>query len=378
MISVAIPAPRRISQRSRKCSTSMLRPECCPSWTSRSSSTRRSSHRCNRRGQRIVPVLAGTSGEIVRMKKWRSRVTTDGLDRAPHRAFMRAMGLDDEALARPMIGVVRMKGEETPCNMTHDFQVDAAKAGIAEAGGTPREFTTISVSDGISMNHEGMKFSLLSRELIADSIEAVVHGLAYDGLVGFGGCDKTLPGVMMAMVRCNVPSVFVYGGSALPGRFAGRDVTILDSYEAIGAVMTGDMDAASLALLERSCLPTIGACAGQFTANTMAMVSEALGLSIPNVSMIPGVYAARAAYARRAGALVMAAIERGGPLPRDIVTRRALENACAVVAATGGSTNGALHIPAIAHEAGIVFDIDDVGRVFERTPLIADLRPGGR
>jgi dihydroxy-acid dehydratase len=206
----------------------------------------------------------------------------------------------------------------------------------------------------------------------------VVHGLAYDGLVGFGGCDKTLPGVMMGMVRCNVPSVFVYGGSALPGRFAGRDVTILDSYEAVGAVMTGDMDEASLALLERACLPTVGACAGQFTANTMAMVSEALGLSVPNVSMIPGVYAVRAAFARSAGALVMAAIERGGPLPRDIVTRAALENACAVVAATGGSTNGALHIPAIAHEAGIAFDIDDVGRVFERTPLIADLRPGGR
>src|SRR5713226_5678161 len=182
----------------------------------------------------------------------------------------------------------------------------------------------------------------------------------------------------MGMVRCNVPAVFVYGGSALPGRFSGRDVTILDSYEAVGAVMTGDMDEASLALLERACLPTVGACAGQFTANTMAMVSEALGLSIPNVSMIPGVYAARAGYARRAGALVMAAIERGGPLPRDILTRAALGNACAVVAATGGSTNAALHIPAIAHEAGIAFDIDDVAKVFERTPLIADLRPGGR
>ena len=312
------------------------------------------------------------------MRKLRSDITKLGLTRTPHRAFMRAMGLDDAAIAKPMVGVVSMKGEQTPCNMTHGFQVEAAKEGIAEAGGTPREFTTISVSDGISMNHEGMKFSLVSRELIADSIEAVVHGLAYDGLIGFGGCDKTLPGVMMGMVRCNVPSVFVYGGSALPGRFAGRDVTILDSYEAIGAVMTGDMDAASLALLERACLPTVGACAGQFTANTMAMVSEALGLSVPNVSMIPGVYAVRAAYARRAGALVMAAIERGGPLPRDILTRAALGNACAVVAATGGSTNAALHIPAIAHEAGIAFDIDDVGRVFERTPLIADLRPGGR
>src|SRR5205085_10032087 len=312
------------------------------------------------------------------MAKLRSDITKYGLARTPHRAFMRAMGLDDAAIAKAMVGVVSMKGEQTPCNMTHGFQVEAAKEGVAEAGGTPREFTTISVSDGISMNHGGMTFSLVSRELIADSIEAVVHGLAYDGLVGFGGCDKTLPGVMMGMVRCNVPSVFVYGGSALPGRFDGRDVTILDSYEAVGAVMTGAMDEATLARLERSCLPSVGACAGQFTANTMAMVSEALGLSVPNVSMVPGVFAERAAHARRAGQLVMAAIERGGPRPRDIVTRKALENACAMVAATGGSTNAALHIPAIAHEAGIGFDIDDVARVCARTPVIADLRPGGR
>jgi dihydroxy-acid dehydratase len=311
-------------------------------------------------------------------KKLRSDITRDGILRTPHRAFMRAMGLDDAAIAKPMIGVVSMKGEQTPCNMTHGFQVDAAKQGIAEAGGTPREFTTISVSDGISMNHEGMKFSLVSRELIADSIEAVVHGLAYDGLIGFGGCDKTLPGVMMGMVRCNVPSVFIYGGAALPGRFGDRDVTILDSYESIGAVMTGDMDEATLARLERACLPTVGACAGQFTANTMAMVSEALGLSMPNVSMVPGVYSERAGFARRAGAIVMQAVLGNGPCPRDIVTRAALENACAIVAATGGSTNAALHIPAIAHEAGIAFDLDDVAKIFARTPLIADLRPGGR
>src|SRR6266581_2637798 len=258
------------------------------------------------------------------MKKWRSRVTTDGLDRAPHRAFMRAMGLDDAALAKPMIGVVSMKGEQTPCNMTHDFQVEAAKAGIEEAGGTPREFSTVSVSDGISMNHEGMKFSLFSRELIADSIEAVVHGLAYDALIGFGGCDKTLPGI------------------------------------------------------ERACLPTIGACAGQFTANTMAMVSEAMGLTIPNVSMVPGVYPERAQIARQAGRLVMQMLERGGPLPREIVTRKSLENGAAIVAATGGSTNAALHLPAIANEAGISFTIDDVGKVFARTPLIGNLRPGGK
>jgi dihydroxy-acid dehydratase len=311
-------------------------------------------------------------------KKWRSRVTTDGLDRAPHRAFMRAMGLDDAALARPMIGVVSMKGEQTPCNMTHDFQVEAAKAGIAEAGGTPREFTTISVSDGISMNHEGMKFSLFSRELIADSIEAVVQGLAYDALIGFGGCDKTLPGVMMGMIRCNVPSIFIYGGSSLPGRFAGKTLTVLDSYEAVGGFMTGEIDAATLEGIERTCLPTIGACAGQFTANTMAMVSEAIGLTMPNVSMIPGVYAERAQVSRQAGRLVMRMLERGGPLPREIVTRKALENGAAIVAATGGSTNAALHLPAIANEAGIAFTIDDVGEVFERTPLIGNLRPGGK
>ena len=311
-------------------------------------------------------------------KKWRSRVTTDGLDRAPHRAFMRAMGLDDAALAKPMIGVVSMKGEQTPCNMTHDFQVDAAKEGIAEAGGTPREFTTVSVSDGISMNHEGMKFSLFSRELIADSIEAVVHGLAYDALIGFGGCDKTLPGVMMGMVRCNVPSIFIYGGSALPGKFRGQTLTVLDSYEAVGSFMTGDIDEATLEGIERACLPTIGACAGQFTANTMAMVSEAMGLTMPNVSMIPGVYPERAQVARQAGRLVMRMLEQGGPLPREVVTRRSLENGAAIVAATGGSTNAALHLPAIANEAGIRFTIDDVGEVFARTPLIGNLRPGGR
>jgi dihydroxy-acid dehydratase len=312
------------------------------------------------------------------MKRWRSRVTVEGLDRAPHRAFMRAMGLDDEAIARPMIGVVSMKGEQTPCNMTHDFQVAAAKEGIAEAGGTPREFTTVSVSDGISMNHEGMKFSLFSRELIADSIEAVVQGLAYDGLIGFGGCDKTLPGVMMGMVRCNVPSIFIYGGSALPGRFEGKTLTVLDSYEAVGGFMTGEVDEATLTGIERACLPTIGACAGQFTANTMGMVSEAMGLTVPNVSMIPGVYPERAHVARRAGRLVLEMLERGGPLPREIVTRKSLENGAAIVAATGGSTNAALHLPAIANEAGIAFGIDDVGEVFARTPLIGNLRPGGK
>ncbi len=307
----------------------------------------------------------------------RSRITTDGIDRTPHRAFMRAMGLDDADIAKPMVGVVSQKGETTPCNMTHGPQVEEAKHGVIAAGGTPREFTTISVSDGIGMNHEGMKFSLVSRELIADSIEAVVHGHAYDGLVGFGGCDKTLPGVIMGMVRCNVPAVFVYGGSALPGRHRGRDVSVLDSYEAVGAVQTGAMDEAELRLLEMACKPTIGACAGQFTANTMAMVAEAMGLTVPNSAMIPGVYSERAGVCRRAGEIVMKAIRENGPRPRDIVTRKALENACAIVAATGGSTNAALHIPAIAHEAGIRFTMEDVAVVLQRTPLIGNLRPGG-
>ena len=308
----------------------------------------------------------------------RSRITTDGLDRTPHRAFMRAMGLDDAAIAKPMIGVGSMKGETTPCNMTHGPQAEAAKDGVQAAGGTPREFTTVSVSDGVGMNHEGMKFSLVSRELIADSIEAVMRGHAYDGLVMFGGCDKTLPGAMMGIVRCNLPGVFVYGGAALPGRFAGRDVTVLDAYEGVGAVQTGTMSEADLDVLERACKPSIGACAGQFTANTMAMVSEVLGLTVPNSAMIPGVYSERLAVARRAGEIVMDILKRGGPLPRELVTRKSLENASAIVAATGGSTNAALHIPAIANEAGITFTVDDVAEVFARTPLIGDLRPGGK
>jgi dihydroxy-acid dehydratase len=309
--------------------------------------------------------------------KLRSRITTDGIDRTPHRAFMRAMGLDDEAIAKPMVGVVSMKGDVTPCNQPHAWQAEEAKAGVHAAGGTPREFTTISVSDGIGMNHEGMKFSLLSREIIADSIEAVVHGHAYDGLVGFGGCDKTLPGVLMAMVRCDVPSVFLFGGAALPGRWRGRDVSVLDAYEAVGAVMTGELDEASLRELEIACKPTAGACAGQFTANTMAMVSEAIGMALIGSSMMPAVHAGRAALARRAGAVVMDAVRRGGPRPREIVTRKAVENGCAIVAATGGSTNACMHLCAIANEAGIPFTLDDAAAVMQRTPLIGNLRPGG-
>lgn len=310
-------------------------------------------------------------------KPLHSRVTTIGLDRTPHRAFLRGMGLDDDAISKPFVGVVTTAGETTPCVMNLTPQAKAAKQGIEAAGGTPREFTTISVSDGLSMNHQGMKFSLISREVIADSVELVVRGHAYDGLIGFGGCDKNLPGLMMAMVRCNVPSVFIYGGSALPGRWRGRDVSVLDAYEAVGAVMIDDMQQSDIDELERVCLPTVGACAGQFTANTMGMVSEVLGLAPLGSSMIPGISKDRLSVAKMAGELIMRTVNGDGPLPRDLITRESLENASAVVAATGGSTNAGLHIPAIAHEAGIKFSLDDVAEVFDRTPLIANLRPGG-
>ncbi len=308
----------------------------------------------------------------------RSRIALDGLDRTPHRAFLRATGLDDAAMARPFVGVVSTHGENTPCSMSLRPQSDAAKVGVAVGGGTPREFTTVSVSDGMSQAHSGMKFSLISRELIADSIEAVVRGHAYDGIVGFAGCDKTLPGIMMAMVRCNVPSVFMYGGAMLPGEHRGKPATVLTAYEGVGAVLTGELSEEELKQIERECAPTVGSCPGQFTANTMAMVSESLGLAIPGTAMMPAVYSERLALARLSGEIVMKIIRDGGPLPRDLVTRKSLENACAAVAATGGSTNAGLHLPAIAHEAGIKFDLDDVAKVFARTPLIANLQPGGK
>ena len=312
------------------------------------------------------------------VKPYRSGITTDGMDRVAHRAFMRATGMDDEAIAKPFIGVMSTHGENTPCSMSLRPQADAAKLGVAAAGGTPIEFTTISVSDGTSMNHKGMRMSLVSRELIADSIELVMRGHAYDGLIGFAGCDKTLPGVMMAMVRLNCPAVFVYGGSMLPGTWRGRDATVLTAYEAVGGVLAGTFSEQDLAELELHCAPTVGACPGQFTANTMGMVSETLGLAIPGSAMMPAVYSQRLALARRAGAAVMRILRDGGPLPRDLVTRNSIENACAAVAATGGSTNAGLHLPAIAHEAGIRFTMDDVAEVFQRTPLIASLQPGGK
>jgi dihydroxy-acid dehydratase len=313
------------------------------------------------------------------LHKHRSRVVTEGLTRAPQRAFLRATGLDANDLQKSFVGIVTTAGENTPCSMSLQPQADQARLGVAAGGGVPVCFSTISISDGTSMNHAGMRMSLVSRELIADSVEMVVRGHGYDALIGFAGCDKTLPGLMMAMVRLNVPAVFIYGGAMLPGRKpGGGDGTILDVIEGVGSVQTGLMSRGTLSALERSCTPTVGSCAGQFTANTMAMVGEALGLSPLGSAMIPAVFSERFALARRAGESVMSALDRGGPLPRDLVTRKSLENACAAVAATGGSTNAALHIPAIAHEAGIRFTLDDVSAVFERTPLIADLQPGGK
>jgi dihydroxy-acid dehydratase len=307
-----------------------------------------------------------------------SRVAVEGLDRAPHRAFLRALGLSDADLGKPFVGVASTDGRVTPCNALLGEFAREACAAVREAGGVPFDFASISVADSMSMNHGGMRYSLVSREIIADGVEAVARGHAYDALITFAGCDKTLPGMMMAMTRLNLPSVFVYGGAALPGKWQGRDVTVLDTYEAVGAVMAGRMKQAELDELERACLPTLGSCPGQFTANTMAMVSETLGLALPGSATLPAVAEERKDLARRAANQVMQTLKNGGPLPRDLVTRKSLENACAAVAATGGSTNAALHIPAIAHEAGIRFTLDDFARVAKRTPLIADMKPGGR
>ena len=313
------------------------------------------------------------------LHKHRSRMVTDGPSRAAHRAFLRATGLDDADLEKSMVGIISSAGDNTPCSKSLGPQADHARLGVAEGGGVPVSMSTISVSDGTSMNHGGMRMSLLSRELIADSIEVAVRGHAYDALVGFAGCDKTLPGTLMAMVRLNVPSVFVYGGSMLPGQSPdGEEHTVLSAIEGVGRYQTGEITLQQLGVIERTSAMTVGSCPGQFTANTMAMVGEALGLSFLGSATIPAVYSERMALARRAGRRVMEMLHSGGPLPRQLVTRKSLENACAAVAATGGSTNAALHIPAIAHEAGIRFTLDDMAEVFNRTPLIADLQPGGR
>jgi dihydroxy-acid dehydratase len=306
-----------------------------------------------------------------------SRHATIGPDRAPHRSYYYAMGLSREDMARPFVGVVTTWNEAAPCNIALGRQAQVVKQGVARAGGTPREFTTITVTDGIAMGHQGMKSSLVSREAIADSTELTMRGHAYDAMVGLAGCDKSLPGLMMAMVRLNVPSVFMYGGSILPGRFKGRDVTVQDVFEAVGQHAVGKMSDADLELLESVACPSAGSCGGQFTANTMACVSEAIGLALPGSAGTPAPMEARDKWAEASGEAVMRLLA-DKIRPRDIVTRKSLENAARVVAASGGSTNGALHLPAIAHEAGIDFDLHDVAAIFRDTPYIADLKPAGR
>jgi len=324
-----------------------------------------------------TPPLSASAGNSLDKARLPSRHTTIGPERAPHRAFLYAMGLSAREIAQPFVGVVTTWNEAAPCNIALSRQAQAAKRGVAAAGGTPREFTTITVTDGIAMGHAGMKASLVSREVIADSVELSVRAHCYDALIGVAGCDKTLPGLMLAMLRLNVPSVFLYGGSILPGTFRGKDVTILDVFEAVGSHAAGTISDADLAELETVACPSAGSCGGQYTANSMAYVSEAIGLALPGSAGTPAPYESRDRYATAAGQAVMALLERR-LRPRDIVTREALENAAAVVAATGGSTNAALHLPAMANEAGIAFDLFDVAAVFRRTPLIADLKPGGR
>ena len=309
--------------------------------------------------------------------KMPSRHTTLGPERAPHRSYLYAMGVTEEEIYQPLVGVATTWNEAAPCNISLARQAQIVKQGVRAAGGTPREFTTITVTDGIAMGHAGMKSSLVSRETIADSIELTMRGHCYDALVGLAGCDKSLPGLMMAMVRLNVPAVFMYGGSILPGRFKGRDVTVVDIFEGVGLHAAGKMSAEDLHLLETVACPSAGSCGGQFTANTMACVSEAIGLALPGSAGAPAPYESRGQYAELSGQAVMRLLETG-IRPRDIVTRRALENAAVVVAATGGSTNGALHLPAIANEAGIDFDLHAVAEIFKRTPLIANLKPSGQ
>jgi len=305
-----------------------------------------------------------------------SRHVTEGPARAPHRSYYYAMGISEDEIHQPFVGVATCWNEAAPCNIALNRQAQAVKMGVKEAHGTPREFTTITVTDGIAMGHEGMRASLASREAIADTVELTMRGHCYDALVGLAGCDKSLPGMMMAMVRLNVPSVFIYGGSILPGRHEGKDVTVQDVFEAVGQNQAGNMSEEALVALEKVACPSAGACGGQFTANTMACVSEAIGLALPNSSGAPAPYESRDQYCEASGRAVMELIERN-IRARDIVTRKALENAARVVACTGGSTNAGLHLPAIAHEAGISFDLFDVTDIFRDTPYFVDLKPGG-
>jgi dihydroxy-acid dehydratase len=306
-----------------------------------------------------------------------SRHVSVGPERAPHRSYYYAMGLTEEEIGRPFVGIASAGNDSAPCNTTLDAQADAARIGVNEAGGMPRRFNTITVTDGIAMGHQGMKASLVSRDCIADSVELSMRGHCYDALIGFAGCDKSLPGMMMAMLRLNVPSIFVYGGSILPGRFENNDVTVVDVFEAVGGFAAGNCPLARLTALEKVACPGHGACGGQFTANTMACVGEAIGLSLPNSNMTPAPYTSRADIAIGAGRQIMTLIEKN-IRPRDLATRKAFENAARIVAATGGSTNAALHLPAMANECGVDFDLFDMAEIFKTTPYIADLKPGGR
>jgi len=306
-----------------------------------------------------------------------SRHVTEGPSRAPHRSYYYAMGLGSREIAQPFVGVASCWNEAAPCNTALMRQAHAVSEGVKAAGATPREFCTITVTDGIAMGHEGMRSSLVSRDVIADSVELTMRGHSYDALVGIAGCDKSLPGMMMAMLRLNVPSVFLYGGSILPGQWQGRDVTVVDVFEGVGMHSAGKMSLEDLCSLEEHACPSDGACGGQFTANTMACVSEAIGLALPLSASLPAPYLTRDAYAVASGETVVRLIAEN-LRPRDIVTRKSFENAAAVVAATGGSTNGGLHLPAMAHECGIEFTLRDFAEIAQRTPHIADLKPGGR
>ena len=309
--------------------------------------------------------------------KMPSRYVTVGPERAPHRSYLYAMGLNEKQVAQPLVGVATCWNEAAPCNIALNRQAQAVKKGVDAAGGTPREFTTITVTDGIAMGHQGMKSSLASRDLIADSVELTMRGHCYDAMVTLAGCDKSLPGMMMSMLRLNVPSVFMYGGSILPGKFRGKDVTVVDVFEGVGMHAAGKFSDKDLHELECAACPSAGSCGGQFTANTMACVSEAIGLALPGSAGSPAPYESRDEYAVASGEAVMNLLKLG-IRPRDIVTRQSLENAAVVVAATGGSTNAALHLPAMAHECGIKFDLFDVAKIFKKTPYIADLKPGGK
>ncbi len=316
-------------------------------------------------------------GNYVDKSKLPSRHVTEGPERAPHRSYLYAMGLSSEQIHQPLVGVATAWNEAAPCNISLSRQAQAVKKGVAANRGTPREFTTITVTDGIAMGHDGMKSSLASRDIIADSVELTMRGHCYDAMVTMAGCDKSLPGMMMAMIRLNVPSIFIYGGSILPGRFRGKDVVVQDLFEAVGLHSVGQMDDVTLDQLERVACPSAGSCGGQYTANTMAMVGEAIGLALPYSCGAPAPYEIRDALCAAAGEQVMELLKIQ-LRPRQIVTREAFENAAMVVAATGGSTNAALHLPAMAHEAGIDFDLFDVGEIFKRTPYIGDLKPGGK